>query len=242
LYNLNNTDGANNTAVGGLSLIDLTTGVDNVAVGDRAGATLTTGQGNIYVGKNAQALAKGSNNEIVLGYNVEGRGSNTAVIGNAATTDVYFGNAASSTTKTHYQANGIDGGIGARLYAINYYQSSDIRLKENINNNVLGLEIINRLNPVSFKWKNNDSYNQGFIAQEVEEILIELNINKKQNNIVNTDTQTTVKSLNYSEFIPSLVKAIQEQAATIESQTAMIESQAKRIDEFEERLSKLEKN
>ena len=243
-----NESGKNNVAVGCVSLHNLTSGADNVAIGFESAKNLKTGIKNIYIGNESQASAIDVSNEIVIGQGVTGRGADSAVIGNAATESIFFGNAVYMADElSAFAGGGEDAGAGAKLYAMNYYHSSDIRLKENINNNVLGLEIINRLNPVSFKWKNNDSYNQGFIAQEVEEILIDLNINKKQNNIVNTDTQSTFKSLNYSEFIPSLVKAIQEQSAmiesqltTIESQRATIESQAKRIDAFEARLSQLE--
>jgi len=51
---------------------------------------------------------------------------------------------------------------------------SDIRLKNNVENITNGLEIINKLRPVSFTWKNNNKKTIGFIAQEVEEILPEL--------------------------------------------------------------------
>ena len=50
---------------------------------------------------------------------------------------------------------------------------SDIRLKNNVKNITNGLEIINKLRPVSFTWKNNNKKTIGFIAQEVEEILPE---------------------------------------------------------------------
>lgn len=50
---------------------------------------------------------------------------------------------------------------------------SDIRLKKNVENITNGLEIINKLRPVSFTWKNNNKKTIGFIAQEVEEILPE---------------------------------------------------------------------
>ena len=50
---------------------------------------------------------------------------------------------------------------------------SDIRLKNNVENITNGLEIINKLRPVSFTWKNNNKKTIGFIAQEVEEILPE---------------------------------------------------------------------
>jgi hypothetical protein len=54
-------------------------------------------------------------------------------------------------------------------FAINI--PSDIRLKKNVSNITNGLDIINKLRPVSFKWnKTNEEY-IGFIAQEVEEIL-----------------------------------------------------------------------
>lgn len=76
---------------------------------------------------------------------------------------------------------------------------SDIRLKNNVKNITNGLEIINKLRPVSFTWKNNNKKTIGFIAQEVEEILP---------NIVNHNDE--YKILAENKIIAYLIGAIQE--------------------------------
>ena len=53
--------------------------------------------------------------------------------------------------------------------------SSDGRLKENVNPLGYGIKDLVKINPVSFDWKVNDkSYDIGFIAQEVLEIIPEI--------------------------------------------------------------------
>jgi hypothetical protein len=77
---------------------------------------------------------------------------------------------------------------------------SDIRLKTNIENINDGLGKVNNMRGVSYNFKNNlDKKRLGFIAQEVEEILPELVIDRND-----------YKSINYVEIIPVLVEAIKE--------------------------------
>jgi hypothetical protein len=47
--------------------------------------------------------------------------------------------------------------------------SSDYRLKKDITPLNGGLELVNKLNPVNFKWKDSDELTQGFIAHELQE-------------------------------------------------------------------------
>ena len=93
-------------------------------------------------------------------------------------------------------------------------QNSDIRIKENIKPLESQLDIISKLNPVSYNKKENKETLEpftgqkeiGFIAQEVEEILPELVSENKEG----------IKSLAYGNMNAVLVKAIQELKAEIE--------------------------
>jgi hypothetical protein len=92
------TSGSNNTSIGVDALSNLTTGSLNTAIGAQAGATSTslsnsTTADSVFVGYNTMSLNNGDTNETVIGYTAIGAGSNTAVLGNASTTDVYFGSA-----------------------------------------------------------------------------------------------------------------------------------------------------
>lgn len=120
----------------------------------------------------------------------------------------------------------------------NLVNTSDARLKEKVSPIYRGLDLILKLNPVSFYWTkeyNSSLKNQqfGFIAQEVEKIMPELvipgsydEVNQKEGN----------RSLNYIGIIPFLTKSIQEQQTQIESQQKTIESLEARLKALEDLL------
>jgi len=92
--------------------------------------------------------------------------------------------------------------------------SSDIRLKRNVKElGFNGLNIINKLRPVTFEWKEAmdlgmEGTQMGFIAQELEEILPTMVLTGKDGS----------KAVKYNEMLPILVKAIQEQQKIIDKQ------------------------
>ena len=110
------------------------------------------------------------------------------------------------------------------IYATNNtIQTSDIRLKEDITPTKLGLDFINDLNPVSYKWKNKkegkqDQTHYGIIAQEVIESLKKYGIDSLDDfgglhkDITGEDDRYGAR---YTEFIPILMKAVQELSAEI---------------------------
>ena len=153
------------------------------------------------------------------------------------------------------------------IYANNgTIQTSDRAKKTNIN----GLEIqkvqafINGLNPVSYKMIDGTSgrTHYGFIAQDVEELMNQLNINnsdfagfiKSPKKIIKYEDENGKKlenpieevieneydyALRYDEFIAPLIKVVQEQQKMIEQQQGMIENQQKEIEQIKKELSKI---
>ena len=93
-----------------------------------------------------------------------------------------------------------------------YNTSSDGRLK-NITGEARGLEVINKLNPVAFNWKENNKADEGLIAQEVQEIFP----NAVSNN------QREYLQMDYSKLVTPLIKAIQELSAKVEELEGKIE-------------------
>jgi hypothetical protein len=97
--------------------------------------------------------------------------------------------------------------------------SSDSRLKENIQPAKLGLDFINDLNPVTYKRKKKregkiDATHHGIIAQEVVETLKDYEITSLEDfGGINYTDETY--SAAYTEFIPILMKAIQELSAEV---------------------------
>ncbi|MEA2113000.1 MAG: tail fiber domain-containing protein [Patescibacteria group bacterium] len=92
-----------------------------------------------------------------------------------------------------------------------YTISSDIRLKKDIAELDSSLSKILQLKGVSFKWKDEeargDSVNIGLIAQDVEKVYPEL---------VMTDEETGLKSIQYSNLVAPLIEAIKEQQKQID--------------------------
>ncbi|WP_458626122.1 tail fiber domain-containing protein [Winogradskyella sp. PC D3.3] len=116
--------------------------------------------------------------------------------------------------------------------------SSDRRLKKDITPLPYGLETILELNPVEYYWKNReqDHKSLGLIAQEVQPIL---------KNIVHTaDDEDKTLSVSYTELIPVLIKAIQEQQAIITLQRAALNTEksinAKQSAQLEALLNRVE--
>jgi hypothetical protein len=96
---------------------------------------------------------------------------------------------------------------------------SDQRLKENITDLDTGLDEVLALQPRRFDWINGDGENvAGFIAQEVETVLPDLIDNFKHTEL------SDAKGLKMGDMIPTLVKAIQEQQATITAQATKIDA------------------
>ena len=98
---------------------------------------------------------------------------------------------------------------------------SDQRLKENVRDLDTGLDAIMAVKPRRFDWKKGKGLDKkddvGFIAQEFETVFP----NSVTESLAGED-EIEYKSLNHSELIPTLVKAIQEQQAMIDELKAKV--------------------
>lgn len=103
----------------------------------------------------------------------------------------------------------------AASFASSPQVDSDRNLKRDIND--IDIDIIDKLKPVQYVLKNDDSdtIHYGFIAQDVEQVLLSSNESKQKTGIVHYDEDESTKehknySLAYDEIIPLLVKKCQE--------------------------------
>jgi hypothetical protein len=225
-----NLGGTNNTAVGELSMQNLTGGNFNVAYGAWSLQNSTTASNNtaigytalakISIGSNNTALGFGAdvtvgnlNNATAIGYNAKVNASNKVRIGNA------------SVTK-------IEGQVA-------FTTPSDGRYKFNVREDVAGLNFVMRLRPVTYQFdvKRFDgvdenvsfaSYDQaqavrrtGFIAQEVEAAANASGYDF--NGVSRPDSDDEYYTLSYESFVVPLVKAVQEQQRIITKQQAEID-------------------
>ena len=224
-----NTTGAENVAVGAKSLDAGTTASDTTCVGSEAGTAITTGSANVCLGYRAGdgiitgssniCLGKGSDvndsaaaNQICIGVNVAASGDNYVTIGKASPNFIYNGFTSNAT----------------------WTRASDERLKKDINtNDEIGLDFINDLRTVNFKWKAPSEIDEGvsghdpdihehdhtdklygFIAQEVKAVLDEKGITDF--NGWHTNKSNDIQGISYEMFVIPLVKAVQELSAKVE--------------------------
>jgi hypothetical protein len=92
------------------------------------------------------------------------------------------------------------------LYATDFLKMSDISIKKNITNIDNGLEIISKLRPVSYNLIEDGTFDYGFIAQEVEEVLPGV-----------VSESHKLKAISYLSIIPFSIAAINEQQTEIDS-------------------------
>jgi len=120
---------------------------------------------------------------------------------------------------------------GATIHA------SDIRLKKDIENIAYGLAEILQLQPKTYRWKNKNQTQKslGLIAQDVQTIIEEI--------VVAQDDADKTLGISYTELIPVLIKAIQEQQILIKNQDIKIDTLTSQVSELKtlsERIAQIE--
>ena len=119
-----------------------------------------------------------------------------------------------------------DASLGAPLFrwkeiwSINPFNTaSDLRLKKDIESLNYGIEEVMALNPVSYKWKEGSERKMlGFIAQDLEQIIPEVVSNTHLSDLDpvtlegrGSETMEDMYGVYYTEIIPVVIKAMQEQ-------------------------------
>jgi len=245
-----NTDGYANTTVGSFSLQTNSLGNYNAALGIGALQNNTTGSVNTAVGYAALYSNTIGTNNTGLGYYTEVSANNlfnVTVIGNSAIV-----NASNKVVIGGNFAGMVIGGYAG------WSNLSDGRFKQNIHDNVPGLDFILNLRPVTYTIdlqkldehimqlmpdslkqarmklkdysKANEEEHTGFIAQEVEALADSLGY--KFDGINKPQNVTDNYSIVYSQFIMPLVKAVQEQEHIIQDQNNRINRQQQLIEQM----------
>ena len=196
-----------NTFLGNVALPVVTSGVQNVSIGDATLLGNTTGSFNTAVGSQALYNNVSYSNISGLGYAALVSGSNQVQLGNNSTTTYVFGTV---------------------------QNRSDARDKADIRDTVLGLDFINSLRPVDFRWDYRDSYREfnpstgqvdvlpkdgskkrtrfhhGLIAQELQSLSASTGIEFGGFQDHKIGGGDDVLSIGYDELIAPLIKAVQE--------------------------------
>ena len=254
-----NTSGSNNTSIGSNALYVNTTGSSNTAIGTNAGASITTAVQNVAIGNNALDSNIISGGNTAVGYDAlqATNGDFNTAFGNsslfslvAGTSNCAFGyNALTGLTSGTNNigigtntvvplstgSNQIRMGNTAITYAgiqVAWTITSDKRWKTAIQTSNLGLNFINKLHPVSYIRKNDESKKTeyGFIAQELDQTLNEFGAT--DSGIINKD-DAGMMSVRYNDLLAPIVKAIQELKAendTLKEQNATLNNRLKALE------------
>ena len=229
----------------GSSALANTTGIENTGLGHYTGVENTIGNWNTWVGEYSNTSVNNLDGATALGASSITNASNKIVLGANIASIIIGGYAPWSNL-------------------------SDGRFKENIHEDVPGLTFINQLRPVTYtvnidKLQHHitaqmpDTIAQhyypsaeaiaeaknlvqtGFIAQEVEAVAKQIGYHFDGVNAPKNPTDNY--SIAYSQFVPSLVKAVQEQQVEIEIGKSEIHASKLEIEKLKseiERLTKIE--
>ncbi len=222
-----NTTGNNNTGIGRSALIYTTTGFQNTTVGANSLVSNTTGSYNTAIGYNTGPNSANLFNTTCIGIDATATASNMVRIGNVFVTS-------------------IGGQVG-------WSTLSDGRFKENVNENVPGLDFITKLRPVTYQ-VNREMVNElTGVHERRSKIAADNNTNEPSmassqpaeivTGFIAQEVETAAQQvgynfsgvdkpqdengyygLRYAEFTVPLVKAVQEQQKLIEELLKRIEA------------------
>ena len=216
-----NSTGTQNSAFGYSSLYSNSGGYGNSAFGYNS-LYSTTGYNNTAIGDHAGFYITTGSNNIAIGYNAQifdGTYSNLVRIGNT--------------------------GVTYASIQVAWSVTSDKRWKKNITPIKPGLDFISKLNPVSYTRISDDPESPwekteyGFIAQEIEGVLKELNIDKS--GMVAIDSEGRYE-LRYNDLFAPITKAIQElkqENDELKTEIEFLKNQNKKLAELELLYQKL---
>ena len=133
------------------------------------------------------------------------------------------------------------------IWALNpTIQTSDLRAKESISPLEYGVKEIMALRPVSYTWIQHPEQGRklGLIAQEVENVVAEavrthaVKVDPATGEV--TKTELPLYGMSYTDLVPVMIRAMQEQQLELESQRKLLETQAALIEALEQRIEALE--
>jgi hypothetical protein len=236
-----NTTGSDNTALGASSLLSNATAPYNTGVGYQSLSGNTTGFSNTGLGANA-----GYRSDTITGYDNATQITFSPNTTGSWNTFLGEGTGAIAPDVQNCTAVGVDAyctasnqvRLGNRFVAsiggeVAWSALSDARAKTDIHDLDLGLDLVMKLRPVSYRLRSgNGKTDMGFVAQDIEALLGDgYNVLD-----IGGDPERTL-SLRHTDLIAPLVKAVQEQQAQIEWQRTTIAGQQVAIEALTRRLA-----
>lgn len=244
---LYNNSASNNIAIGKDAMYFNKNAGENVAIGTGVMNDLTLGHGNVAVGHLAMDYATKGSYNTAIGYAAYcNSSSNDSLVNATALGAQALANASNSVRIGNFAVTSIGGHA-------NWTNTSDARVKYDVQENVPGLDLVLNLRPVTYRLDRqgiarlsgmesaavevpDPARYTGFVAQEVEAAAKGLGysfsaVDKPQND-------TGLYGLRYAEFTVPLVKAVQELHAEMQALKAENALLKERLDKLEAALAK----
>ncbi len=202
-----NTTGFNNSFFGKDSGGANTTGSENSFFGRNSGGTNTTGSNNTFIGESARVTGGGLNFATAIGSNAIVTASNQVQLGRDGLDTVRIGQLAAATSTQ----------LCINAASVLAFCSSSARYKENVQPFRSGLNLVRRLNPVTYDWIERKEPDLGLIAEEVEKV---------EPLLVTYNHKGEIQGVKYDQITVALINAVKEQQSQIEEQQNEITRQA----------------
>jgi hypothetical protein len=201
--------------MGSYALDANTTANDNTAVGDQSLSTVTTGNTNTAIGSSAGFNVSTGDNNTLLGHNAGTNNSPSGTVNN----------------ENNFVCIG-DNNVSNAHIKVAFTTGSDRRDKTDIEDFKFGLDWVNKMRPVTYRWDNRDWYENGtpngskkapqlelgLIAQEELEIEKEFGFaDTKENMLISSVNPSGSYGMKYERIIPVLINAIKELSAEVQA-------------------------
>jgi hypothetical protein len=245
-----NTTGTDNSFIGGEAGYKNTTGNFNAFFGYSAGYLNTTGNSNTFTGNLAgNSNTIGSNNTLI-GYSADVGANNlnyATAIGSGSvaslSNSIYLGRADGSDAVRipgSVVINGtlVVGSLGSAgstsicMNAANRLSScsSSLRYKTSVKRFNGGLDIIRRLRPIAFDWKDGGMRDVGFAAEDVARV---------EPLLTTRNDQGEIEGVKYGQLTTVLVNAVKEQQRQIEDQRQQLRDREQQATQQQQELEVL---
>lgn len=217
------TTGNSNSFFGSSAGFFNSSGSDNTFIGNSAGSFNTTGSNNTIIGSSADVGSTNLDHATAIGADSVASLSNSIYLGRADGSDAV--RIPGPVVINGSLVVGTLGSVGSTSICLNVANriapcSSSLRYKTNVQTFTGGLDIVRRLRPIMFTWKDGGMHDVGFAAEEINEIAPLL---------TTRNAKGEIEGIKYGQITTILVNAVKEQQQLIEQQQRQIESLKKLV-------------
>ncbi len=210
--------GSTNSFFGHEAGANNTTGDSNSFFGFNAGLENSTGIYNTAIGTNADFASGNLDHATAIGADAMVSTNNTIVLGRSGGEDDVRVPGAIAVLQL-----GSAGSTDVCRNASNFLStcSSSLRYKKSVQLFTGGLDVVRRLRPISFHWKDGGRRDVGFAAEEVAQV---------EPLFVTYNDKGEVEGVKYGQLTLVLVNAVKQQQKQITEQQILIEQQRRQLE------------